>query len=72
MDELLEAIKVGKIIELYPDDTPTPSYLMLGFLEDGRPLHLVCSLGEVLWFIIAYWPSLEICKEDFETRREKS
>lgn len=59
------------MIERYPDDTPTPSYLILAFLNDGRPLHVVCGLGDILWFITAYWPNLDVWKEDFETRREK-
>ena len=33
-------IDAGYVIETYPDDTPYPSSLYLGFVS-GRPLHVV-------------------------------
>ena len=35
------------IIENYPDDKYSPSCLLLGYSETGRPLHLQVSMAEV-------------------------
>jgi hypothetical protein len=35
-------LETGEIIEAYPDDTPYPSRLMLGWLG-SRPLHVVAA-----------------------------
>ena len=35
-------LETGEIIEVYPDDTPYPSRLILGWLE-SRPLHVVAA-----------------------------
>ena len=35
-------LKTGKVIEDYLNDTPYPSYLMLGW-EAHRPLHVVAA-----------------------------
>ncbi len=43
VQELLEAIKVGEIIEDYPSDKYGPSCLILGRTLAGRPLHIQCS-----------------------------
>lgn len=37
-----EVLASGDIIESYPEDTPYPSVLMLGFVG-GRPLHVVAA-----------------------------
>ena len=34
--------RTGEVIEVYPDDTPYPSRLLLGWVG-GRPLHLVLA-----------------------------
>ena len=46
VQELREAIAVGEIIEDYPDDKYSPSCLLLGFTQPGRPLHIQVSLAE--------------------------
>ena len=38
--EIKEAGRKAKIIEDYPYDKYTPSCLLLGFTETGRPLHI--------------------------------
>jgi hypothetical protein len=40
--EVIGAQKYKKVIEDYPDDTPYPSCLVLGFIEQ-RPLHVVVA-----------------------------
>lgn len=43
VDEIRQAVRVGEIIEDYPDDKYGPSCLLLGFTEVARPLHIQCS-----------------------------
>ena len=43
MSEVREAIFSAEIIEDYPDDKYGPSCLLLGFAQNGRPLHLQVS-----------------------------
>ena len=44
--EVTEIITHGKVIEEYQDDTPYPSYLLLGEGND-RPLHVVMAYNNV-------------------------
>lgn len=41
--EIEQAGLHAEIIEEYPDDKYSPSYLLLGFTHEGRPLHLQVS-----------------------------
>ena len=43
VQELLETIASGKIIEDYPTDKYGPSCLIQGFSASGRPIHVHCS-----------------------------
>ncbi len=40
--DVLAVLQSGQPIEDYPDDTPFPSALFLGFIS-GKPLHLVTA-----------------------------
>ncbi len=40
--DVRSVLETGEIIEVYPDDTPYPSRLILGWLE-SRPLHVVAA-----------------------------
>ena len=44
--EIKQAGAQATVIEDYPDDKYSPSCLLLGFTETGRPLHLQVSLAE--------------------------
>ena len=44
--EIRQAGRNATIIEDYPDDKYSPSCLLLGFTEAGRPLHLQVSYLE--------------------------
>lgn len=50
-----------EIIENYPDDPRGASCLVLGFTNEGEPLHFVCgvSLPDVLVIITLYRPDPE-------------
>ena len=41
--EIREAIAVGEVIEVYPDDKYGPSCLIFGMTAIGRPIHVQCS-----------------------------
>jgi uncharacterized protein DUF4258 len=43
VDEVVEALDAGEIIEEYPDDQPYPNCLSLGRTRAARPLHIVCA-----------------------------
>lgn len=67
------AIMNGEIIEAYPDDFPFPSCLLFCMLRNDTPLHVVCSVGEgILYLITAYYPSLEKFGPDYKSRRKES
>jgi hypothetical protein len=70
MEQVKDVILTGKIIESYPDDTPYPSCLILGYLPDEQPLYVVCALGKMMYIITAHWLDPEKWL-DPKTRREK-
>jgi len=54
--EVQEIILAGKIIEDYPDDKYSPSCLIFGVTQAGRPLHVQCSAPPRVRVITAYQP----------------
>ena len=44
--DIRQAGAQANIIEDYPDDKYSPSCLLLGFTQTGRPLHIQVSLAE--------------------------
>jgi hypothetical protein len=72
VEEVLQAIETGEIIEQYLDDTPYASCLILGHTTSGRPLHLVCApiiAEERLIVITTYQP--DPSRWDLEFRRRR-
>lgn len=43
VQEMREAVKLGEIIEDYPEDKYGPSCLIFGFTQAKRPIHVQCS-----------------------------
>jgi hypothetical protein len=41
-EEVKEVLRLGEVIENYPDDKPYPSYLVLGIVSH-RPIHVVAA-----------------------------
>jgi len=73
VEEILQALDSGEIIEEYPEDKPYPSYLVLGQTTTGRPLHIVCApvRTEVrLIIIITYQPDSDRWEPDFRRRKQ--
>ena len=67
-----EAVKVGRIIEDYPDDPRGPSCLIFGMAGE-RPLHVVCGClaAEEILIVTGYEPDTEEWENDWQTRKKK-
>jgi len=73
VDEVLQALDSGEIIEEYPEDKPYPSCLILGRTAVGRPIHVVCASVTVehrLIIITTYQPDPVRWDPAFRRRRE--
>ena len=72
-NEVSQAIVSGKIIEEYPDDTPYPSRLVLGWTS-GKPIHAVVAENiekHECIVVTAYIPNPEQWSDNFGKRRKK-
>ncbi|MCX6029423.1 MAG: DUF4258 domain-containing protein [Chloroflexi bacterium] len=68
--EVRTVILHGSVIEDYPEDVRGHSCLMLGYAENGRPVHVVCApKPDYLAVITAYVPSPRQWESDWRTRR---
>lgn len=73
VDEILQALETGEIIEEYPDDQPYPSGLILGYTTTGRAIHIVCApvtAEERLIIITTYQPDPDRWEPDLRGRKE--
>lgn len=70
VQEIRDAIRVGEIIEDYPDDKYGPSCLIFGFTSKQRPIHIQCSYPSrtIIKVITVYEPNPEKWI-DFRIRR---
>ena len=70
-NEIKEAILNGEIIEEYPKDKYAPSFLVVGYSNNERPLHIQVSYNPV-WIITCYDPSEKPAEwsSDFKYRRK--
>jgi hypothetical protein len=68
IDEVLNAIIYGEIIEEYTDDYPYPSCLILGYVNK-KVIHIVCSDSDPVYIVTAYEPNLNKWYDDYKTRR---
>lgn len=55
VQEIVEAGATAEAIEEYADDKYTPSCLLLGFTQAGKPLHLQVSLTDTFLVRIITW-----------------
>jgi len=70
INDIVNCILSGEIIEYYYEDYPYPSCLILGQTTSKTYLHVVCAVGEnKVWMITAYYPDREEWFEDLKTRR---
>jgi hypothetical protein len=71
-DVVKDVVRSGEVIREYPDDTPYPSRLVLGW-KGHRPIHVVVAYNvhddqEIV--ITAYEPDAAIWKPDFKRKRD--
>jgi hypothetical protein len=59
--EIRQAGAQAEIIEDYPDDKYSPSCLLLGFTQTGRPLHIQVALADtdLVKIVTIYEPDTE-------------
>jgi hypothetical protein len=68
-----QVLASGSTIAVYPDDTPYPSALLLGFTKDG-PLHVVVARDEEsgdCQVVTVYRPDPSLWDESFQSRRSR-
>ncbi|UTY26914.1 DUF4258 domain-containing protein [Treponema denticola] len=71
-DTIKNIIKNGVIIKEYPDDTPYPSRLILGY-DSNRPIHVVSAYDQnddIEYIITVYEPNTQLWTSDFTKRRD--
>ena len=71
-DEVKEVLASGEIIELYTEDKPLPSCLLLGYTSKNRNIHVVVAVDKdepMLWVITVYLPTTEEWDEEFRMRK---
>ena len=67
--EVRNVVTTGELVEEYLEDPRGGSCLLLGFGDDGRPLHVVCApKTEYLAIITAYSPDPRLWSADFKRR----
>jgi hypothetical protein len=67
--EIHRVVEHGEIIEDYPEDVRGHSCLLLGYGEDSRVIHVVCSpKDEYLAIITAYLPDEDEWSDNFKVR----
>jgi Domain of unknown function (DUF4258) len=65
-------ISEGEVITSYPDDTPYPSVLLLGF-HQGRSVHVVVARDTstlLCYMVTVYHPDSKLWSADFKTPRQ--
>jgi len=55
LDEVLEAIATGQILENYPEHRRGACCLLNGVTKKGRPLHIVCTTAQPVLIIITVY-----------------
>ena len=70
IQDIINAIETGQIIEDYPEDFPFPSCLILG--KGGETtIHIVASINyDMIYLITAYIPDSDKWEDDFKIRKE--
>ncbi len=71
-EDVMQVLLTGETIQIYPDDTPFPSELVLGW-RDRRPLHIVVATDTMRRrkiVVTVYEPRPDQWEADF--RRKKA
>jgi hypothetical protein len=71
IDDVRDVVQNGEVIHEYPDDTPYPSHLILGW-RSTRPLHVVAADNhdaQETIIITVYEPDPDLWKPDFRSKK---
>ncbi len=70
--DIENAVRIGEVIEDYPDDPRGASCLVFGWARDGRPVHLVIGFLPHEWIrvITVYVPDPMKWESDWKTRKK--
>ena len=72
VDDVMNAIDNGEIIEQYPDDFPFPSCLILGLCINDVYIHIVVSMNDdKIYLITAYVPNTDKWEADLKNRKQE-
>lgn len=55
LEDTLQAILSGQILENYPEHRRGPCCLVCGYTDQGRPLHVVCTTAQPLLILITVY-----------------
>ncbi len=55
LDEVLEVINTGHVLENYPEHRRGACCLLNGFTRNGRSIHIVCTVARPLLIIITVY-----------------
>lgn len=70
INDVINCIRTGDIIETYENDYPYPSVLIAGCTENSKHIHVVCAEGQgMIWMITSYYPDSNEWLDDMRTRR---
>jgi Domain of unknown function (DUF4258) len=71
VQEVIEAITTGQVIEDYPDDKYGPSCLICGLTQANRNIHIQCSYPSrsLIKIITLYEPDSHQWNNDFTRRK---
>ena len=70
-ETIKSVIENGRVIKDYPDDTPYPSRLILGF-DAERPIHVISAYNaenDTEYIITVYEPDVQKWSNNFTERR---
>ena len=71
--DVVEALLNCEIIKKYEQDKPLSSYLILGYTENKKPLHInlaIDTIDEMLWIITVYRPDKNLWTADYKRRKK--
>lgn len=72
-EQVRSIVSNGEAIVEYPDDTPFPSTLLLGYVG-SRPIHVLVgrdSSMAICYIITVYEPDPMIWEDNFKNRRQR-